>query len=65
MRAIQVYLGVYFALVIGAGVVLWAAGAFADFPPPWVALGLLIAVGLGLLLAAVSTRPRASVGRDD
>ncbi len=59
MRLVAIYLAVYFGLIVAAGVVLWEAGLFAEIPPPYVALGLLIAVGLGLLLAAVSLSPRS------
>jgi hypothetical protein len=58
VRVIGIYLAVYFALIVAAGVVSWEAGLFAEFPPPYVALGLLVAVGLGLLLAAVSLPSR-------
>lgn len=62
MRFIHLYLIGYFALVIGAGLALWQAGVLSRVGGGWSALAVLIAVGLGLLLAATSARP--TVTRD-
>lgn len=57
MRLIHVYLIAYFALVIGAGFALWRAGVAYHLPPLWIALGAVVALGLGLILAALSVTP--------
>jgi hypothetical protein len=56
MRFIHLYLLGYFLLVVGAGLALWQAGILARIPPIWLVIAAIIAIGLGILLAATSTR---------
>jgi hypothetical protein len=56
MRFIHLYLLGYFLLVIGAGLALWQAGILARISTTWLMIAAIIVVGLGLLLAASSTR---------
>lgn len=56
MRFIHLYLLGYFLLVIGAGLALWQAGILARISTIWLMIGAIIVVGLGILLAATSTR---------
>ncbi len=53
MRLIVIYLGVYFALVVGAVVALWAGGVLAHLSPLVIVFCLVFAVALGVLLAAL------------
>jgi hypothetical protein len=57
MRFIHLYLIGYFVLLIGAGLALWQAGVLARVPSIWLLIAVIIAVGLGLLLAVTSVRP--------
>jgi len=57
MRFVHLYLLGYFLLVIGAGLALWQAGILARIPTIWLMIAAIIVVGLGILLAATSTRP--------
>jgi len=57
MRFVHLYLLGYFLLVIGAGLALWQAGILARIPTTWLMIVAIIVVGLGILLAATSTRP--------
>jgi hypothetical protein len=57
MRFIHLYLIGYFILLVGAGLALWQAGALARMSPIWLLISFIIAVGLGILLAATSVRP--------
>ena len=57
MRFIHVYLIGFFVLLAGAGLALWQAGVLARIPPIWLLISSVIAVGLGILLAATSVRP--------
>ena len=57
MRFIHLYLIGYFVLVLGAVLALWQAGALARIGAVWVAIGLVIAVGLGIMLAVTAGRP--------
>ena len=56
MRFVHLYLLGYFLLVIGAGLALWQAGILARISPTWLMIAAIIVVGLGILLAATSTR---------
>ena len=56
MRFVHLYLLGYFLLVIGAGLALWQAGILARISPTWLMIASIIVVGLGILLAATSTR---------
>lgn len=52
--AIRIYLIAYFALVGAAAAALWQARVLGRLPAEWVGLALVVAVGLGILLAIVS-----------
>jgi hypothetical protein len=56
MRLIHFYLMAYFALVIGAGLALWQAGIVGHVPTIWLVVATVVVLGLGVLLAATSTR---------
>jgi membrane protein implicated in regulation of membrane protease activity len=53
VRFIAIYLGVYFALLAGALVALWAGGVLAHLPATPVLLFFIVAVGAGVLVAVV------------
>jgi hypothetical protein len=57
MRFVQLYLAVYFLLVIGAGLALWQAGILARIPPMWIGLTAVVTISLGLLVAYTSPAP--------
>jgi hypothetical protein len=57
MRFIHLYLIGYFVLVIGAALALWHAGALARISAAWIAIGLVIVLGLGIMLAVTSGKP--------
>ena len=56
MRFVHLYLLGYFILVLGAALALWQAGILARISPTWLMIAGIIVVGLGILLAATSTR---------
>ena len=56
MRFVHLFLLGYFLLVIGAGLALWQAGLLARISTMWLMIAAIIVVGLGVLLAATSTR---------
>ena len=56
MRFVHLYLLGYFLLVFGAGLALWQAGILARISTTWLMIAAIIVVGLGILLAATSTR---------
>lgn len=57
MRFIHLYLVGYFVLVVGAVLALWQSGALARVSAIWIAIGLIIAIGLGIMLAVSSGKP--------
>ena len=58
MKYLKLYLVGYFVLLIGAGLALWQAGVLDDIPGIWLAIGIIVAVGFGIMLAVASS-PRA------
>ena len=58
MKFLKLYLVGYFVLLIGAGMALWQAGLLDDIPGMWLAIGIVIAIGFGIMLAVAST-PRS------
>jgi hypothetical protein len=60
MRFIHLFLVGYFVLVLGAVMALWKAGVLAHVSGAWVAIGTIIAVGLGIMLAVTSGKPEIS-----
>jgi hypothetical protein len=57
MRFIHLYLIGYFVLIAGALLALWHAGILAHVGALWIAIGILIALGLGIILAVTSAKP--------
>jgi hypothetical protein len=57
MRFINMYLIGYFLLLIGALAALWYGGVLSHVSPVWVVIGLVIAVGLGIMLSVSGGKP--------
>jgi hypothetical protein len=57
MRFIHLYLIGYFVLVLGAVLALWKAGVLAHVSGTWIAIGMVIVLGLGIMLAVTSGKP--------
>jgi drug/metabolite transporter (DMT)-like permease len=57
MRFLKIYLIGYFILLLGAGLALWQSGILRQISGVWLAIGALIAIGLGIMLAVASGRP--------
>lgn len=57
MRFINIYLIGYAILLIGAILALWQAGVLTRLSGTWIAIGLLIAVGFGIMLAVSAGKP--------
>jgi hypothetical protein len=58
MKFVKLYLIGYFVLLIGAGMALWQAGVLDNIPGMWLGIGIVIAVGFGIMLAVASTPAR-------
>lgn len=57
MKFMRLYLIGYFILLAGAALALWQSGILRQIPGLWIAIGLVVAVGLGIVLAVSSTTP--------
>jgi hypothetical protein len=57
MRFIHAYLIGYFVLIIGAALALWKSGVFAQMGATWIAIGMVIVLGLGIMLAVTMGKP--------
>ena len=57
MRFINMYLIGYFILLVGAVAALWYGGVLSHVSPVWVVIGLVIAVGLGIMLSVSGGKP--------
>lgn len=57
MKYVNIYLVGYFLLVIGAALALWQSGVLDAVAPIWIGIGLIIALGLGIMLAVSSGKP--------
>jgi hypothetical protein len=61
MRFLTLYLVGYFLLLVGAAWALWQSGLLSEIPPVWLGIAALIAIGLGIMLAVVSSRPSTTI----
>ena len=57
MRYVNIYLVGYALLVIGALGALWYSGALQHIAAMWVVIGLVIAIGLGIMLSVSAGKP--------
>ena len=57
MRFVNLYFVGYIVLVLGIALALWKAGILANVAPVWVVIGLVIAVGLGIMMSVGSAKP--------
>lgn len=57
MRFIHLFLAGYFVLIVGALLALWKSGVLAHVQGLWIAIGLIIAVGLGIMASVTSGKP--------
>jgi hypothetical protein len=57
MRFVNIYLVGYVVLLIGALLALWQGGVLRHLAPMWVLIGLVIAVGLGIMLSVSAGKP--------
>ncbi len=57
MRFIHLFLVGYFVLVAGITLALWQTGVLNRVAPIWMGVGVLVAVGLGIMMSVSSGKP--------
>ena len=60
MKFIHLFLIGYFVLVLGVGIALWQTGVLAKVSPVWILVGVLVAVGVGIMMSVSSGKPDIS-----
>jgi hypothetical protein len=60
MRFINLFLAGYFVLVLGVVLGLWQTGVLSRVSPVWIGVGVLVAVGLGIMMSVASGKPTTS-----
>jgi hypothetical protein len=56
MRFVHVYLIGYFVLVVGAVLAMWQSGTLAHVSGAWLIIGMIVALGPGIVLALTSAK---------
>lgn len=57
MRFINLFLVGYVVLMLGIGIALWQSGILGRLSAVWIVVGVLVAVGVGIMLAVSSGKP--------
>ncbi len=57
MRFINMFLIGYFVLIVGITLALWQTGVLSHVAPIWIAIGVLIAAGVGIMMSVSSGKP--------
>ena len=57
MKFIHLFLIGYFILIVGIGMALWQTGVLKAVAPIWIAIGVIVAVGVGIMMSVSSGKP--------
>ena len=57
MRFIHLFLVGYGVLALGVTLALWQTGVLGRVPPVWIGVGVLVAIGLGIMASVSSGKP--------
>ncbi len=57
MKFINMFLVGYFVLILGGVLALWQVGVLDNIAPMWIAIGVLGAIGIGIMMAVSSGKP--------
>ena len=60
MKFIHLFLVGYFVLVLGVTMALWQTGILKRMSPIWIVIGVIVAVGIGIMSAVSSGKPAIS-----
>jgi uncharacterized membrane protein len=57
MKFIHMFLVGYFILIVGVGLGLWQLGLLSKIAPIWIVIGVIVAVGVGIMMSVSSGKP--------
>ena len=60
MRFIHLFLVGYVVVVMGVVLGLWQTGVLTRVAPVWLGVGILVAVGVGIMMSVTAGKPTAS-----
>lgn len=64
MKWTGLYLVGYVVLLIGGLLALWKSGVLASVGPVWTAIGVVIAIGIGIMLAVANSGEKKTIEVD-
>jgi hypothetical protein len=64
MKFAGLYLVGYVVLLVGGLLALWKSGILASIGPVWTAIGVVIAIGLGIMLAVGNSGEKKTIEVD-
>ncbi|MBC8646287.1 MAG: hypothetical protein H7X85_03940 [Thermoanaerobaculia bacterium] len=64
MKFMGMYLLGYVLLLGGALLALWKTGVLGSIGPVWTGIGLLIAIGLGIMIAVANSGEKKTISVD-
>jgi len=60
VKFIHLFLVGYFVLVVGVVLALWQTGVLSRVSPIWIAIGVIVAAGVGIMMAVSSGKPEVT-----
>jgi hypothetical protein len=60
MKFIHLFLIGYVVLIVGVSLALWQTGVLSRVAPIWIAIGLIVAAGIGIMMSVSSGKPAIS-----
>jgi hypothetical protein len=64
MKWMTIYLVGYFIFLSGVALALWKVGILASIGTTWTLIGLVIAVGIGVMVAVVNSGEKKTIEVD-
>ena len=64
MKWMRMYMVGYFIVLVGLVAALWKLGVLERVGPAWVAIGIVIAIGLGVVLSVSNSGSKETVEID-
>ena len=61
MKWMGIYMLGYFMLLVAALLALWKTGVLASIAPIWLGIGLLAAIGIGIMIAVANSGKKETI----